>query len=89
MLQFSQDMCNYNWFPTRVAVFYFKKGKISGSTTRKTVISGAPVLDISGALVVRHYYQATANSYQWRTSGAPLLRRIAMAHLFEPSSAPL
>jgi hypothetical protein len=30
-------------------------------TTRKQAISGAPLFAISGALVVRHYYHATAN----------------------------
>jgi hypothetical protein len=31
-------------------------------TTRKQAISGAPLFIISGALVVRHYYHATANN---------------------------
>ncbi len=38
-----------------------KRDKHRPITTRKRLISGAPVLAINGALQVRHYYHATSN----------------------------
>ena len=42
--------------------------RCEGGTTRKRLISGAPVLAINGALQVRHYHHAISMS-----PGAPLL----------------